>query len=840
MQAVVDWLRGRGCEPFRYQRQAWRAYRDGASGLIHAPTGFGKTLAAWLGPVGEWLATQPRSEASSRSTRRRASSAPLQAIWITPLRALANDTVAALRRPIEDLGLPWSVELRTGDVSAYRRQQQRKQLPTALVTTPESLTLLLSYPDAAQRFASLRCVIVDEWHELMGSKRGVQTELALARLRRWNPELRIWGLSATLGNLEQARDVLLGDASSNGRLIAGPQQKRIELVTLYPSDPTRFPWAGHLGKQLTPQLVAAIEAANTTLLFTNTRSQAEMWFQAILRARPDWLEQIALHHGSLERELRQRVEALLDSGALRCVVCTSSMDLGVDFAPVDQVVQLGSPKGIARLMQRAGRSGHQPGAVSRILCVPTHSFELAEFAAARDGVAQRDIEPRTPLEKPLDVLTQHLVTIAAGGGFVDDELLAEVRTTWAYRALTDLEWRWAMDFVLQGGATLRAYPQFKRLVRANGRLIASSPKLEKLHRMNIGTIASDGALRVATLRGKRLGMIEESFIAKLKPGDHFTFAGRVLELKRVREMTAFVTNAKALSAVVPRWAGGRFPLSTHLGAAVRRQLDDARRGVYRHQELRALRPLLELQRRWSRLPAADEILIEHTTTREGQHWFVFPFEGRLVHEGLAALFAYRLTRRSPMTVQITANDYGVELLSTQPIELDEAAWRQIFTPEGLLEDLLHCVNETQMARRQFREIARVAGLVLSGYPGQQKSLRQLQASSELFFDVFQDHDPDNLLLKQARREVLQQQLENERLSTALERLRTARLALTSTAHLSPLAFPLWAERLRAHYVSSEKWSDRVARMAARLEQQALRVEAKPSKRTRTRRTGRPV
>jgi ATP-dependent Lhr-like helicase len=741
-------------------------------------------------------------------------------IWITPLRALANDTARALREPVEALGLPWSVELRTGDVSSYRRQQQRRRLPTALITTPESLTLLLSYPEAAEKFQTLQTVIVDEWHELLGTKRGVQTELALARLRHWNPGLSTWGLSATLGNLEQARDVLMGANAEASRLIAGPRQKRIELRTLFPDDINRFPWAGHLGQKLVSQLVDAIEAAGTTLLFTNTRSQAELWHRALLRARPDWLEHIALHHGSLDRDLRQQVEARLDQGRLRCVVCTSSMDLGVDFAPVDQVVQLGSPKGIARLMQRAGRSGHQPGATSRILCVPTHSFELAEFAAARDGVSQRAVEPRPPLEKPLDVLVQHLVTIGAGGGFREPELKAEVRTAWAYRDLSDREWGWAMDFVLRGGGALRAYSNFRRLTAEDGRYTVSTPRIERLHRMSVGTITGDTTMRVCTMRGRSFGTIEESFIARLKPGDAFTFAGKVLELKRVRDMTAFVTTVRRKNGIVPRWQGGRFPLSTHLGQAVRRQLDAVRQGTYARKELRALQPLFELQHRWSRIPASNEILIEQTTTREGRHWFVFPFEGRLVHEGIAALLACRLSRRQPATIQLAVNDYGLELLSPTEFELGPDTWLDLFRTEDLVQDLLECVNQTQMARRQFREIARIAGLVFPGLPGQQKAMRQLQASSELFFEVFQEYDPENLLLEQARREVLEQQLEYRRLASALDRLAANRLVVVETPRLSPLAFPLWAERLRAQYVSSEKWSDRVTRMAARLEEAA--------------------
>jgi ATP-dependent Lhr-like helicase len=726
-----------------------------------------------------------------------------------------------LQQPISDLGLAWSVEQRTGDTPQSLRKKQRERLPTGLVTTPESLSLMLSYPDAQQQFRTLACVVVDEWHELIGTKRGVQTELGLARLRHWLPNLRIWGLSATIGNLEQARNVLLGPGRT-GVTISGQAAKHIEIETLAPESIERFPWAGHLGTKLLPQVIAKLEQAQTTLFFTNTRSQAEIWFQALMRQRPDWLGQIALHHGSLDRELRDKCETMLKAGMLRCVVCTSSLDLGVDFSPVDQVMQIGSPKGIARLMQRAGRSGHQPGAVSRIVGVPTHAFELIEFAAARDALAARAIEAREPVRKALDVLAQHVVTVSIGGGFAEDALLAEVRSTHAYQDLTDQEWQWVLDFVGRGGESLKAYPQYRRVVAEQGRLHVASSRIARQHRMSIGTITSDGALQVRFRNGQHLGTIEEGFIGKLAPRDRFIFAGRLLELLRVREMTAWVRPAKGRKANVPRWMGGRFPLSTQLGTAVRQKMAQAVHEGRTEDETRVALPLLELQARWSRIAQPDELLIERTKTREGYQTFVYPFEGRLVHEGLAGLAAYRIAQRQPSTIGVNVNDYGMNLLSPEPIALDEAGWRTIFRTENLAADLLASLNETELSRRQFRDIARIAGLVFQGFPGSGKSNRQLQASSDLFFDVFRDFDPHNLLLDQARREVLEQQLELSRLRAALERLKMMRIVSVETQRLSPLAFPLWAEHLRPQYVSTEDWTARVARMAERLETAATR------------------
>ena len=808
------WFAARGWEPFAFQRQVWRAYLAGGSGLIHAATGTGKTYAAWLGPVLEWLAAHSDAPAAQPP--------PLRVLWITPLRALAADTEEALRAPLDDLGIPWTLESRTGDTPAATRTRQRTRLPTALVTTPESLALFLSRDDARPLFAHLDAVVVDEWHELMGTKRGVQTELALARLRRWRPALRTWGLSATIGNLDDAREALLGTAPDRprGRIVRGQVPKRVVVDALIPPTIERFPWAGHLGTQMLPQVVQAVEEGETAIVFTNTRSQTEIWYQALLEARPDWAGQIALHHGSLDRERREWVEEGLRSGRLRCVVATSSLDLGVDFSPVDRVLQVGSPKGVARLLQRAGRSGHRPGAVSRVTCVPTNALELIEVAAARDGMRANAVESRLPVERPLDLLAQHVVTVALGGGFRADELAAEVRTTRAYAGLMDDEWRWVLDFVTRGGQALSAYPEFQRVVAGeDGTYRVTDRQVARRHRMSIGTIVSDAAVTVKYLGGGSLGSVEEGFIARLSPGDRFFFAGKPLEFVRVRDMVAWVRRAKSTKGAIPRWMGARMPLSSELAASLRGRLEEASRGLYREREMQAIRPILEIQARWSRIPAADELLIERVKTREGHHLFFFPFEGRLVHEGLAALFAYRISRLTPISFTFSMNDYGVELLSPDRAPLDEALAAGLLSPRNLLDDVPASLNATEMARRQFREIARVAGLVFQGYPYAGKSARQLQASSGLFFDVFTRYDPGNLLVTQAHREVLERQLESSRLGRTLERLARGRVVITEPKRTPPLAFPLLVDRTR-EAVSSESMSDRVRRMQLALEKAA--------------------
>lgn len=847
VRQVESWFAGRNWKVFPFQKQAWKSCLAGESGLIHATTGTGKTLAAWLGPVIEALAeaeTSPSSIAES----------PLKVLWITPLRALAIDTLHSLQEPLTGLGVSWIVESRTGDTPAAVRNKQRQRLPTALVTTPESLSLMLTRADAEHQFRDLRAVICDEWHELLSTKRGVQVELALARLRRWRPGLRTWGLSATLGNLDEAMHVLLGpgepprDGESQsvgpeslteslntggrvsparvpgsrgaGSMITGRQRKQVVIDSLIPATIERFPWSGHLGMKQLPDVIRAVEGANSTLIFTNTRSQTEAWYRALLQAKPDWAGLIALHHGSLEHDTRTWVEDGLRAGTLKCVVCTSSLDLGVDFSPVDRVMQVGSPKGVARLLQRAGRSGHRPGAVSRVTCVPTHAFELIEVAAARDAIEAGQLEGRQPHRCPLDVLCQHLVTISLGTGFVPDELLREVRQSASYQQLSQQEWDWTLDFVSRGGDALKAYPDYHKLVEKEGRYVIGNQRIARNHRMSIGTITSDASLVVQYLNGPRLGTIEESFLTKMNPGDCFTFAGRTVELVYVHDMKVWVRKATSKErARIPRWMGGRMPLSTELANAVRRRLEQAHDGLYEGPEMRAVRPLLELQAQWSAIPLPSQLLIEQIKSREGFHLLMYPFAGRLVHEGLSALFAWRMAQIQPMTFTMSVNDYGFELLSATEPPLEAALNSGLLDTTTLASDLQACLNAAEMGKRQFREIARISGLVFQGYPGQQKSARQLQASSGLLFDVFTNYDPDNLLLHQSRAEVLERQLEHSRLLATLQSLQTAQLLRMAPDRFTPLAFPLIVARLRER-LSSESLTTRVARMTVQLEKAA--------------------
>jgi len=809
---ATAWFAARGWKPFAFQRQVWAAVGRGESGLLHASTGAGKTYAVWLAALRAFA--EPGRQPPG-----------LQVLWITPMRALAADTARALQAPVDDLGLNWSVAVRSGDTSSAERARQARRLPSTLITTPESLTLLLTRAQACHDFASLRLVVVDEWHELLGNKRGVQLQLALAHLRRWRPDLVTWGLSATLGNLPHALEVLL---PHGGQLVRGRQDKRLVVDTLLPPAIERFPWAGHMGLKMLDQVAHELDGSASSLVFTNTRAQAELWYQALLDARPDWAGQIALHHASLARATRDWVELSLKQGLLKAVICTSSLDLGVDFLPVERVLQIGSAKGIARLMQRAGRSGHAPGRRSRVTLVPTHSLELVEAAAARQALAAGHIEARRSPRLCMDVLVQHLVSMALGNGFRPAELLSEVRDTWAFRELRDSQWQWALDFVCHGGSSLSAYPDYQRVeAHPDGIWRVASERLARRHRMGIGTIVSDASLQLKYWSkgggGKHLGSVEEAFIARLRPGDTLVFAGRVLELVRVENMTAYVRRSSARKAAVARWNGGRMPLSSELADALVEQLDAAAHGRYASPELRAVRPLLALQARWSALPTLQTLLAETLVSRQGSHLFLYPFAGRMANLGLASLIAWRVSRQQPLSVSIAVSDYGFELLSPSPV--DWATYLPAaLSAEHLLEDVLASLNAGEMALRRFREIAQIAGLVFGGYPAAQKSTRQIQASSGLFFEVFRKHDANNLLLGQARDEVLREELEIERLQRQLLKMGRLRLDLRALQRPGPLAFALLVEGMR-ETLSTEKLADRIARMVADLEKAAMRDRA---------------
>jgi ATP-dependent helicase Lhr and Lhr-like helicase len=811
LDAVQQWLAERGWTPFDFQREVWQAIDHGRGGMLHATTGSGKTYAVWLGMLARLL----RRHGAHRGAQ------PLRAIWLTPMRALASDTTKALTQPLRELAPDWTIGQRTGDTPSAERARQDRRFPTVLVTTPESLTLMLTREHAREELQGVEYVVVDEWHELIGSKRGVQAQLALARLWRFNPQLVVWGLSATLGNLQEAMEVLchpgLLAAKTRPALVRGKIDKNLVIDTLIPPDPGKYSWAGHLGARMQQPVVDEIARSGTTLVFTNVRSQAEIWYQLLLQARPDWAGQIALHHGSLDRATREWVEQGLKQGSLRAVVATSSLDLGVDFLPVERVLQIGSAKGVARMMQRAGRSGHAPGRASRVTLVPTNTMEIIEAAAARRAAQEGRVEERQSPDKPLDVLVQHLVTIALGGGFRAGELFDEVRSAWAYRHLTREEFDWALAFCERGGESLTAYPDYHRIaIDEEGIYRVQDRGIAKRHRLGVGTIVSDAAMQVKYMRGANIGTIEEGFIARLRKGDCFFFAGKLLEFVRVRDMAAYVQKAARNKGTVPTWQGSKMALSTELGDAVLEMMQRAAQGDFFEPELQAARPMLQTQARLSRIPTPDTVLVEAFRSREGYHLYVYPFSGRHVHLGLASLLAWRLARGRPNTFSMSVNDYGFELVSAEEFDLAPITGKQVFATKNLLPDVLASLNSTELAQRRFREIARVAGLVFSGYPGQPKSTRQLQASSGLFFEVFRKYDQGNLLLSQAQKEVLSQELEISRLRATLLRILRKELVFVQLRHPSPMSLPLMVERFREQ-LSTEQLSTRLDRILRDME-----------------------
>jgi ATP-dependent Lhr-like helicase len=798
-EAVEQWLAGRGWKSFPFQREVWQAMAQGRSGMLHATTGSGKTYAVWLGMLAQLLRRHPPERQAE----------PLRVIWLTPMRALASDTTRALTEPLAALAPSWTIGQRTGDTSSAERARQDRRFPTVLVTTPESLTLMLTRNDPRAELQGVEYVVVDEWHELIGSKRGVQAQLALARLRRFNPQLVTWGLSATLGNLEQAMAVLCGpDAEPEPQLVRGRIDKKLVIDTLIPPDPGKYSWAGHLGARMQQPVVDEIaRSGGSTLVFTNVRSQAEIWYQLLLAARPDWAGEIALHHGSIDKASREWVELGLKEGRLRAVVATSSLDLGVDFLPVERVLQIGSPKGVARILQRAGR----------LTLVPTHTMEIIEAAAARRAAYAGRVEKRESPDKPLDVLVQHIVTIALGGGFRADDLFDEVRSAWAYRELTRSEFDWALLFCERGGESLTAYPDYHRIALGeDGVYRVRDAAVGRRHKLGIGTIVSDSAMHVKYMSGASLGTIEEVFIARLRKGDCFFFAGRLLEFIRVQDMAAYVKKATRNKGTVPTWQGSKMALSTEMGDAVLEMMQLGAQGDFVEPELEAARPMLLTQARLSRIPTPEALLAETFRSKEGFHIYIYPFAGRHVHLGLASLLAWRLARDRPNTFSMSVNDYGFELVSAQEFDLGPVQDRSVFGTDDLLHDVLASLNSTELAQRRFREIARVAGLVFSGYPGQPKSAKQLQASSGLFFEVFRKYDQGNLLLGQAEREVLSQELELARLRATLERMLGKELWLVELKHPSPMSLPLMVERFREQ-LTTEQLSTRLDRILRDME-----------------------
>ncbi len=803
-----DWFRRQGWKPFPFQRETWEAFLDGKHGLLNAPTGSGKTYALWFPILLEYMRQHP----DFRERRRPG----LKAVWITPLRALSQEIRQSAERITADLDIPFEVGIRTGDTSTAERAKQRKTMPDLLITTPESLHLLLATKGYARIFRDCHAVVVDEWHELLGSKRGVQMELGLSRLKTLCPNLRIWGISATIGNLQQAQEVLLGpgsEALAHSVLIRAHVPKRITVRSLLPERMDTFPWRGHLGLHMMESIVPIIHESKTTLIFTNTRGQCEIWFQQFLARHPELAGEIAMHHGSIDKETRLWVEQAIRNESLKAVFCTSSLDLGVDFAPVETVIQIGGPKGVARFLQRAGRSGHRPGRESVIYFLPTHAIELVEAAALQQAVKLQAVEDRTPYLNSYDVLVQYLTTLAISDGFRPEEIFREVSQTFCYQAMSRDQWEWLLNFLVLGSQSLQTYDEYKKVeVDEEGIFRVTNRGVAMRHRFQIGTIVGDAQLTVKYQKGGYIGTIEEYFISKLQPGDVFTFAGRNLEFIRIRDMVALVRKSSKKAGKTPSWMGGRLTLSSEMSRILREELYSAAMPEQQQAvEIQALRPLFDRQRLESIVPGPSQLLLETFQTQEGYHHIFYPFEGRFVHEAMASLLSYRISLLTPITFSLAYNDYGFELLSDQELDVQMVLDNDLFSPAFLLDDLQKSLNATEMARRKFRDIAVISGLVFTGYPNKGVKMKHLQSSSQLLFEVFRDYEPDNLLFRQAFTETFEHQLEEGRLRLALERIGRQEIVWRACEKPTPFSFPIITDRLREK-LSSEKLADRIKRM----------------------------
>lgn len=808
-QIAEGWFHSKGWTSFEFQQKTWEAYLNGKSGLLNAPTGSGKTYALWIPCVLEFLKTHEPHDIKPE----------VQVLWITPLKALAKDIQNAMQNFCDDMDVRWHIGLRTGDTPTTERQKQKKTAPQALVITPESLHVLLSQSDYPNYLKNIKSIIVDEWHELIGTKRGVATELAISRLKKLTGDnLKIWGISATIGNLPQAKRVLLGeDLKKEAVTIKAEIDKKIEVESIMPDEVEKFPWSGYLGVKLIDKVLPVIKKSNTTLLFTNTRSQTELWYQAILKAAPDLAGVMAMHHGSMDQHIRNWVEDALHDGKLKLVVCTSSLDLGVDFRPVDTVIQIGGPKGVSRFQQRAGRSGHGPGEVSRIYFVPTHSLELIEGAALRTAIQNGKFEQRKPLEKCLDVLIQYLVTLSVSGGFRPLEILQEVKQTFCFRLLTGKEWNWVLEFITTGGSTLGEYDEFSRVYNDDGIYKIINKRAAQRHKLSIGTIVGDPAMSVKFITGGHLGTVEESFVSKLNPGDTFWFAGQNLVFIRIKDLTVLVKKSKRKSGLTPSWGGGRLPLSSLLSDQIREKLQQTIEGDFIDLELQKIKPILDLQSKMSIIPEKDSLLIEKVETEHGHHLFFFTFEGMFVHEVLAGLIAYRISKLQKITFSISMNDYGFELLSDQEIAIEEALELDLFSEENLFRDINESINMTEMAQRKFRDVATIAGLIFQGYPGKNIRAKHLQASSGIIYKAFKEYDETNLLLKQSMEEVMTLQLDQSRFMEAIRRINNQKIVLKETTKPTPFAFPILVDMIKRERLSSEDVTDRILKMQIQLE-----------------------
>ena len=802
------WFAEQGWAPRAHQMAMLDAVRDGESVLLIAPTGGGKTLAGFLPSLIE-LAGAPR--------------VGLHTIYVSPLKALATDIVRNLTRPVEQMGLSITIESRTGDTPANRRARQKAAPPNLLLTTPESLAVLISSPDAPAFFGQLRCIVMDEVHALAGTKRGDQLALCVARLRSLSPQARRVGLSATVAH-PAAIQAFVGAS----RVIAVRDGAPPALSMTLPEG--RLSWSGHMGLEAAPQVMAHIRQAGMTIVFVNTRAQAELMFQALWKLNDPTLP-IALHHGSLEVAQRRKVEAAMAAGALRAVVATSSLDLGIDWGGVDQVIQVGAPKGISRLLQRVGRANHRMDEASRAILVPANRFEVLECEAAMLGVQAGELDGDPPRPGGLDVLAQHLLGLACSAPFLPDDVFAEVTQASPYADLSRRDFDDVLRFVEDGGYALTAYDQWKKLFRdSEGRMHVRGNRIAAQHRMNIGTIVEEPLLKVR-LVGKRrfgpvLGEIEEYFVNLLRPGDTFLFAGRLLRFLRLHEMAVECAEGGTGDPMIPAYAGGRMPLTTNLADRVRALLQDRTTWDLFPEQVREW---LRLQRAVSRLPGRGDLLVE--TFPRGDRWYLvaYCFEGRNAHQTLGMLLTRRMERAGFGPLGFVATDYVLGIWSAyQPMDV-----ASLFDQDMLGDDLEAWMADSSMLKRTFRNIAVIAGLIQKNLPGAEKSRRQVTVNSDLIYDVLRRHQPDHILLRATREDAASGLIDLGRVSGMLTRVK-GRIVHMVLSRVSPLAVPVLLEIGRESVRSDANEDALLAEAEAIIAEAVGEAEPEPVRVKRTR------
>jgi ATP-dependent helicase Lhr and Lhr-like helicase len=799
-ERFVRWFAARGWTARAHQLELLAKARAGRSALLIAPTGAGKTLAGFLPTL---------TELSDRMTRRAGPvgrPGGLHTLYISPLKALAVDIARNLERPVSEMALPVRIETRTGDTPASKRQRQRRDPPDILLTTPEQLALLLASADAPYLFGTLRRVVLDELHALVTSKRGDLLSLGLARLFRAAPKLTSVGLSATVAEPDALRRFLVPqhptDALLADLIVAGGGAEPV--VTMLDTA-ERLPWAGHTARHALHDIYRLIKDHKTTVVFVNTRSQAELIFQELWRINDDGLA-IALHHGSLDVAQRRKVEDAMTKGRLRGIVCTSSLDLGVDWGDVDLVINVGAPKGCSRLLQRIGRANHRLEEPSRAVLVPANRFEVLECRAAIDAVAEGAQDTPPARVGALDVLAQHVLGCACGAPFVAEELYDEVRTAAPYAYLTQVDFDAVVDFVATGGYALKAYERFAKIRRnKEGRWRVTHPRIAQQYRLNVGTIVEADMLKVRLVRsrasrhgyagpiargGRVLGHVEEYFAEGLVVGDTFVFAGEVLRYEALVEDEVYVSRATAEDPKVPSYDGGKFPLSTYLADRVRAMLGEPRSWDRLPNQVREW---LDIQRWRSQVPRRRELLIE-TFPRADKYYLVcYPFEGRLAHQTLGMLLTRRLDRRHLRPLGFVANEYALAVWGLADLDLaikrGELSLAALFDEDMLGDDLEAWLAESALMKRAFRQCAIIAGLIERRFPGEEKNRRQMTFSTDLVYDVLRRHQADHVLLRAARADAASGLLDIRRLGEMLSRIR-GRIIHKALDHVSPLAVPV--------------------------------------------------